>query len=178
MEKTPRIAAWCRPAFRFNVLYSSNFDGTSRIRGLPRGRFQPTAPLRARPLPSLRLDSRQPSGTSFWFCGVPLRRALIFLGLFRVTPSRSRPPLQGTSSFAWVRQPRSDFTICRVERLPSGTCVSDLPQPLRTRFEAFPAVYRAPSLFWHRSGYVFPEVYGLPLPNESAECSQPRFQFH
>jgi hypothetical protein len=30
------------------------------------------------------------SGASFCFCGVPLRRALIFLGLLRITPDRSR----------------------------------------------------------------------------------------
>ena len=49
-----------------------------------------------------------------------------------------------------------------MERLPSGTCVSDLPRLFRDRFEAFPAVYRAPSLFWHRPGYEFPGVHGRP----------------
>jgi hypothetical protein len=41
-KKTPRIAAWCRLAFLFNDSYSSNCVGIFRIRGLPRGRFQPT----------------------------------------------------------------------------------------------------------------------------------------
>jgi len=44
-------------------------------------------------------------------------------------------------------QPRSDLTSCRVERLPSGTCVLDLPQGRSPGFEAFSAVYRAPGLF-------------------------------
>jgi len=34
-----------------------------------------------------------------------------------------------------------------VERLPSGTCVLDLPRNRSSRFEAFSAVYRAPGLF-------------------------------
>ena len=45
IKKTPRIAAWCHSAFLFNVSCSSNFDGIFRIRGLPRGRFQPTTSL-------------------------------------------------------------------------------------------------------------------------------------
>ena len=61
----------------------------------------------------------------------------------------SRSSLRGTSSFARLLRSRSDFTSCRVERLPSRTFVFDLPHPFRHGFEAFPAVYRAPSLFWH-----------------------------
>ena len=58
-KKTPRIAAWCRSAFRFNVLYSSNFDGTSHIQGLPCGRFQPTAsPRRIAPYHQARLTGQ------------------------------------------------------------------------------------------------------------------------
>jgi len=70
---------------------------------------------------------------------------------------------RGYSSFARVSLPRSDFTNCRVERLPSGTGVSDLTRGSLHGLEAFPAVYRAPSLFWHRTGYEFPEVRGRPV---------------
>ena len=54
-----------------------------------------------------------------------------------------------------------------MERLPSGTCVSDLPHAFRPGFEAFPAVYRTPSLFWHRPGYEFPGVRGRPCKAEA-----------
>ena len=33
---------------------------------------------------------------------------------------------------------------------------------MNPRFEAFPAVYRAPGLFWHQPGYEFPGVHGGP----------------
>ena len=39
--------------------------------------------------------------------------------------------------------------------------MSPISPKLAPGFEAFPAVYRAPSLFWHRPGYEFPGVRGL-----------------
>ena len=43
--------------------------------------------------------------------------------------------------------PTSRFRVERLPRGPEGL----RPPDLSTRFEAFPAVYRAPSLIWHRS---------------------------
>jgi len=76
------------------------------------------------------------------------------------------------TSIAMSSLPRSDFTNCRVERLPSGTVVSDLTRH-EGGLEAFPAVYRAPSLFGHRSGYEFPEVRGHACYPKKPTCSQP-----
>ena len=76
------------------------------------------------------------------------------------------------TSIAMRSLPRSDFTNCRVERLPSGTVVSDLARH-EGGLEAFPAVYRAPSLFGHRSGYEFPEVRGHACYPKKPTCSQP-----
>jgi len=46
-------------------------------------------------------------------------------------------------------------------------------------FEAFPAVYRAPSLFWHRPGYVFPGVHGRPChPKVTDTFTIPYLAFH
>ena len=91
----------------------------------------------------------------------------------------SRSSLWVTSSFAQLLRPRSDFTSCRVERLPSRTCVFDLPRRKNSGFEAFPAVYRAPSLYWHRPGYEFPGVHGWALASKLATThSQSHFRFH
>ena len=52
-----------------------------------------------------------------------------------------------------------------------ASLISPRPKP---RFEAFPAVYRAPSLFWHRPGYEFPEVRGRPcLPKDADAFASP-----
>ena len=46
-------------------------------------------------------------------------------------------------------------------------------------FEAFPAVYRAPSLFWHRPGYEFPGVHGRPChPKATDAFTIPYLAFH
>ena len=82
------------------------------------------------------------------------------------------------TSMAMRSLPRSDFTNCRVERLPSGTVVSDLARH-EGGLEAFPAVYRAPSLFWHRPGYVFPGVHGRPChPKRTEPFTFPSLAFH
>jgi hypothetical protein len=90
-----------------------------------------------------------PSGTSFCFSGLPARRTLIFLGLLRITPGRSRSGLRGTSSFARLQRPGSDFTNCRVEPLPSGTRRSLIASRNEPGVETFPAVYRTPCLSRH-----------------------------
>ncbi len=53
----------------------------------------------------------------------------------------SRRRLQDGSSISWMASPRSNFTSCRVERLPMGTCVSIHPpvEPGSRLFQRFTA---------------------------------------
>ena len=76
-------------------------------------------------------------------------------------------------------QPRSDLTSCRVERLPSGTCVLDLPRNRSSRFEAFSAVYRAPGLFSTALVMNFQSFAdGLNIPRDAGPFAIRFFAFH
>jgi len=140
-------------------LYSSNFDGRCRIQGLPCGRFQPTAPL-------ARIDSYRRPPLKVW----AFRTKVLFLRCTAEKSSYLPRPVSDHSlrvsalapSYVFVRSDAS--ATFQLHELQGGTTSfgdSGLRSPLDcSRFEAFPAVYRAPRLFWHRPGYVFPGVHG------------------
>ena len=117
IKKTPRIAAWCHSAFLFNVSCSSNSDGIFRIRGLPRGRFQPTTSLAGFASYHLEVLTFRHSETSFLFCGVPLRGALILLGKRHVIER----PLVSTCVLGYIFVRLGTQDTFRLHELQGGT---------------------------------------------------------
>ena len=92
--------------------------------------------------------NRVRSEASFCFSGLPARRALISLGL----PGLSRQVSIFALGYVFIRLGAS--TTFRLRDSGWNDFLGDPKvsgSPGVTRFEAFPAVYRAPSLFWHRS---------------------------
>ena len=56
--------------------------------------------------------------------------------------------------------------------------MSPISLSLAAKLEAFPAVYRAPSLFWHLPGYEFPGVRGRSSDLAKSEAFAIPFEFH
>jgi len=88
---------------------------------------------------------------------------------------RSRPP---PPRYVFVhRVLRATFQLHELQggTTSFGGLASPISPGLASGFEAFPAVYRAPGLFWHRLGYEFPSVTGLPSSLAASESFRVRF---
>ena len=159
----------------FSVFVSSNSRRERAIHGLPCGRFRPTAVLRHLSLTGVLARTRSIRRREFCFSGLPARRVLISLGL----TGRFRIGL-GFCDGVRLHSPKCIDHVptlrFRVERRPRGPEGLRLPD-LSIRFETFPAVYRAPSLFWHRlvmNSQSFPDS---PYPGGLDEFVFPFFGF-
>ena len=101
------------------------------------------------------------SEARFCFSGLPARRFLISLGPSLTHVLRGLdlcPRLHLHSPRCIDHVPTLRFRVERRPRGPEGL----RPSNLSIRFEAFPAVYRAPSLIWHRLVMYFQSFPDLP----------------